>query len=362
MGAFTTIDDSSAHFKAIEYTGNDTYPRDITVGFQPDWVWVKEHASRHHRLFDSQRGSSPSYPNKQLTEDAYNDGPEIITNQSSTQFRIIDNPDGANADGRGGNYDGREHMALCFKGSGSSAVSNTDGNITTSCQANATSGFSIITYTGQGTQTGKTVGHGLGAVPKFIISKDRLATSNVPSWRIYHADNLNTKYMDFSNAAISTFNDWDNTTPTSSVYSVGGSSGYTPTNTNLANYVAYVFAEVQGFSQFGSYTGNGNGNGPFIACSFKPAWILVKRTDSTGHWFMLDTARNTYNLTDQYLIPSNYAAPSNGSSAFQVDVVSNGFKLRTSYAETNASGGNYIYAAFADNPFVTSGGVAGTAN
>jgi hypothetical protein len=361
MGAYTTIDDSSAHFKAIKYAGDNVKPRDITVGFKPDWVWVKELGSRHHRLFTSNTGTAPMYVNKALAQDHYNDGPEVITNYSSTQYRIIENPSSV-TDGRGVNHASFSYVAYCLKGSGSAAVSNTDGNITTSCQANPTAGFSFITYTGQGTQTGKTVGHGLGAVPKFIISKDINATSNVTTWRIYHAANGNTKYMDFSNSAMSTYNDWDNTDPTSSVYSVGGAGGYTPTNTNLANYVAHVFAEVQGFSQFGSYTGNGNGNGPFIPCSFKPAWIMVKRTDSTGHWFMLDTARNTYNLTDLYLIPSNYATETNASSAFQVDIWSSGFKLRTSYSETNTSGANYIYAAFAKNPFVTSSGVPGTAH
>ena len=164
-----------------------------------------------------------------------------------------------------------------------------------------------------------------------------------------------------SNAALGTYNDWDNTSPTSTVYSVGGAGGYTPTNTNNTEYFAYVFAEVQGFSQFGSYTGNGNGNGSFIACSFKPAWILVKRTDSTGHWFMHDVKRDPYNLANKYLIASNSSAESTSISAFQTDILSNGFKLRTSYAETNASGGDYIYAAFADNPFVTSTGIPCTA-
>ena len=267
------------------------------------------------------------------------------------------------------NVGGNTYVAWQWKANGGTTASNTDGNITTTVQANPTAGFSIITYTGNGVQTGKTVGHGLGAVPKMIISKERASLSNVPTWRVYHEGIGATKYLQMPQTdAESPFTDWDNTTPTSSVYSVGGTGGYTPTNSNTRTYVAYVFADVQGYSKFGKYVGNGNVDGPFVYTGFQPAWILLKRSDSSsgGNWHIIDNKRSASGgaNVNVYSIAANTTdAESTGEAAstYGVDFLSNGFKIRASHVTRNASGGSYIYMAFAENPFTTSTGVPTTA-
>ena len=356
MGKYTDIDDSSVHFQTLLYTGNSGNPRDLVndgnSDLQPDLVWIKgrSHADLH-LLYDSSRGAGKFLRTESTA--AENTGGYGLTAFNSDGFRT-------NAYAYS-NENTHTYVAWQWKANGGTTSSNTDGNITATVQANPTAGFSIVTYTGNGVQTGKTVGHGLGAVPKMIISKDRGATSNVATWRTYHEAIGNTKYLQMPQTdAASVFNDWDNTTPTSSVYSVGGDGGYTPTNTNNTNYVAYVFAEVQGYSKFGGYTGNGNSNGPFVYTGFKPAWILIKRYDSTSGWTVYDHKRG-FNGNNYELFPHSAEVEYTGTSYFEADILSNGFKLRLTDGQVNASSGTYVYAAFAENPFVTSTGIMGTA-
>jgi hypothetical protein len=199
-----------------------------------------------------------------------------------------------------------------------------------------------VTYTGTGANA--TVAHGLGVAPSLIIAKSRSVADN---WLIYHASLGNTQYVDFTTAAAGTsITAWNNTSPTSSVFSIGTAPRI---NTASSTNVAYCFAPVSGYSAFGSYTGNGSTDGPFIYMGFRPRFILVKRTDTTGIWFIYDTTRNTYNTMDLYLQPQSSAAEVSYGNAY--DFLSNGVKIRNTSADYNASGGTYIYAAFAENPF-----------
>ena len=357
MAAYTTIDDPSAHFQSFLYTGNGsnrtiTLPGNSDLKF--DLYWYKQRSQTgHHRIFDTTRGLSLElYPDLTNAESSAT----YFNNQQANSFDIIANDSATNTgDVTFANWQ--------WKANGGTTSTNTTGNgIDSVVQANTTAGFSIVTYTGNGTQSGQTVGHGLGAVPKMIISKDRTNSSNVVSWRVYHVGIGPTKYIELqSNAAQSTFNDWDDTAPTSSVYSVGGAGGYTPTNTNNALYVAYVFADVQGYSRFSSYIGNGNADGAFVYTGFKPAWVLIKQvTDAAGDdWILYDNKREPENVAIKKLFPNQSAAES--SSYDSIDMLSNGFKARTNLGGTNSSGKTYIYMAFAENPFVTSTGIPTTA-
>ena len=358
--AYSEIKDPSAHFQTLLYTGNGsnlTVTNDGNSDLKPDFVWTKcRSGTSHHTIVDSTRGAGQQlYPNlASQGQEAVNGVSAFLTNGFSL---------GSNGTA---NSSAATYVAWQWKANGGTTVSNTDGNITTTVQANPTAGFSLVFYTGNGVQTGKTVGHGLGAVPKMIISKDRDATSNVGTWRVYHEGIGNTKYLELqSTAGQSTFNDWDNTTPTSSVYSVGGAGGYTPTNTSNTEYIAYVFADVQGYSKFGSYVGNGNPDGAFVYTGFKPAFVMVKKTNEATNWEMFDHKRNPSNVANLKL-GANLAVGDNGSdlgttSQNNIDMLSNGFKMRTANTDTNVSGSPYIYMAFAENPFVTSTGVPTTA-
>ena len=356
--AYTTIDDASAYFQTTLYTGNGG-TISITNGgnsdLKPDWVWIKNRTQYQHQAFDSSRGVHQKIH-------------QSVTNAESTDTNTITafNSDGFSLGSNvGGNQNSTAHVAWQWKANGGTTATNTTGNgIDAVIQASATSGFSIITYTGNGTQSGHTVGHGLGAVPKMIISKDRTNSSNVVSWRVYHEAVGNTKYMELqSHAAQSTFNDWDNTSPTSSVYSVGGAGGYTPTNTNLATYLAYVFADVQGFSKIGSYVANANVDGPMVYTGFKPAWVLRKAITRAEPWMLMDSKRSPFNFVKTISDPSSNAADATTPADYGIDFLANGFKVRTgstSYGN-HTSGNVYLYMAFAEEPLVTSTGVPATA-
>jgi hypothetical protein len=365
--AYTTIDDPSAHFHTLLWTGNGADNRALTNdanagNFKPDWVWVKgRSAAEWHNVYDSIRGANKSlYPNDTYQEESLS---ETFESFDTNGFTVSYNSAYGSVFT---NKNSTTYVAWQWKANGGTTSSNTDGNITTTVQANPTAGFSLVFYTGNGVQTGKTVGHGLGAVPKMIISKDRDATSNVPTWRVYHEGIGNTKYLTLNATdAASTYNDWDNTTPTSSVYSVGGAGGYTPTNTSNTEYIAYVFADVQGYSKFGKYVGNGSSNGPFVYTGFAPAFVMLKDTSQATNWEMFDVKRNPSNVRNLKL-GANLTVAENGSdlgntSQNNIDILSNGFKMRTGNTDTNVSGDTYIYMAFAENPFVTSTGIPATA-
>jgi hypothetical protein len=335
--ATTRADD---YFNTVLYTGTGA-TRSITgVGFAPDFVWNKGRSNAvDHCLNDIVRGA-----NKQLvsnTTDAELTYTNQLTSFDSDGFSL-------GADNLGyTNYNNVTYAAWCWKGGGT-GVSNTAGTVTSTVSANTTAGFSVVTYTGTGSNA--TVGHGLGATPGMIIIKNRSTTT---FWAVYHAANTSAPETDYLllNSTAATADDntyWNDTAPTSTLFSIGTDNRV---NGSTNNMVAYCFAPVAGFSAFGTYTGNGNADGPFVYTGFRPRWVLFKRTDTANNWFILDTARDTYNALTNYLSPDLSSTESTASNI--ADFVSNGFKVRgtSTYYGFNASGGTYIYAAFAENPF-----------
>jgi hypothetical protein len=232
---------------------------------------------------------------------------------------------------------------------GGTAVTNTSGSISSQVSAGATQGFSVVTYTGTGANA--TVGHGLGVAPSMIIVKNRITAGR--NWPVYHA-NMNatptsgTLWLNVTNA-FQTPVMWPSA-PTSSVFTISADSDV---NTSGQSNVAYCFAPIAGFSAFGSYTGNGSTDGTFVYLGFRPRWLMIKRTDATQNWAIVDTSRDTFNVSNKRLFANLSDAEDTGISNF-VDLLSNGFKFRDSNVSCNASGGTYIYMAFCENPFALS--------
>ena len=343
--AYTTINKPTDHFNTLLYVGNGSDANSITgVGFKPDWVWTKnrDHAADNYQ-HDIVRG----------VQNAIRSNNNSATYATSINLQSFDSDGFTLGTQDGLNKSGDKIVSWNWLAGGSQGSSNTDGSInTTYTSANTTSGFSISQYTGDGSTS--TVGHGLGVIPKVIIIK---GLSNSGAWQFYHEDLGNNKKLILNtNAAESSSGYMNNTSPTSSVFTVTndndiGTSGYT--------YVAYAFAEKTGFSKFSSYTGNGQTNGAFINTGFKPAWVMVKRYDSGSEdWRISDNKRDPENVMDRVL----FANLSNvESDADVLDFLSNGFKLRTTDGGMNAAGGTYVYMAFAEAPFVGTNNIPCTA-
>ena len=350
--AYTTIDNPELYFQTKLYTGNGSNGHAITFdgdeNMQPDWVWIKDRGSNSHRLTDSVRGAT-----KVLYSDLnFAEATDADTIQSfDTNGFTID--DDADTNGNGQNF-----VSWNWK-AGGSASSNSDGTITSSVSANTTAGFSIGTFTGNAT-AGATIGHGLGTTPAWIICR---TISAAKDWCIFHHKNTSAPQTDvlILNSTAATFdtNDrWNDTAPTSSVFTIGDSSQL---NTSGGTCLFYAFAEKKGYSKFGSYTGNGNADGPFVYTGFKPAWVMFKGSSFSGeNWDMYDNKRETFNVMDTTLKADSSGAESS-NSLFNVDFLSNGIKLRNGHTGTNQSGSTYIYMAFAESPFVNSKGVPNNA-
>ena len=349
--AYTTIDDPSAYFQTALWTGNASARSIILDGnsdMQPDWVWIKRrNSARNHAVLDSVRGGSKQL--KSNSSDAEGTDAQLITSFDSDGFSL-----GTSSDC---NSSSDTFVGWCWKASGSTA-SNTDGSITSTVSASTTAGFSIVSYTGTGANA--TVGHGLGAAPQVFIIKNRSASGE---WPMYHEDLTNAEQVSLfwaDTGAVSGTSAlrYNNTAPTSSVFSLGSSSLYNGSGNNM---IAYCFAGTGNkFFKAGSYTGNGSTDGVFCFTGMRPAWIMGKRTDVANNWYIFDSTRNTFNATDKKLRADTSEAE-NVNSAKTIDILSNGFKVRSSDEEFNASGGSYIYMAFAEKPFVTSGGIPTTA-
>ena len=341
--AYTTINKPSDYFNTLIYTGDGTDNRSITgLGFQPDFCWFKDRTGANsHNLFDSVRGvNKPLISNSTSAELT---GFNLFNSFDSDGFTIS----GATADNT--NFNGNNFVSWSWLADGT-GVSNTDGSIASTVSANTTSGFSIVTYTGTAV-SGATVGHGLGVAPSVVILKNRTGYD----WQSYWSALGNTRSMVLnSNSTGNTGTGfWNNTNPSSSVVTLGNDGSHS------GNCVMYCFAEKKGFSKFGSYTGNGNNDGTFVYLGFKPAFVMVKRTDAAEGWGMFDDKRDTYN-------PVMKRVEANDSAAERTDLIwydflSNGFKARQSYDLINASGGSYIYMAFAENPLVGTNNIPATA-
>ena len=328
------INKPSEYFNTKLYTGNGSTQSITGVGFQPDWIWIKRRdVSEHHCLEDVLRGAG--YSVRTSGTDAQQFRSTDITSFDSDGFSLGSNGE---VNINSGTFASWNWLA------GGTGVSNTDGSITSTVSANTTSGFSIVSYTGTGSAA--TIGHGLGTVPKVIISKKLNSTS---SWMVYHASLGNNKemYLNATNASSDASATWNSTTPTSSVWSVSTDAN----NTSGSTYISYVFAEKKGFSKFGSYTGNGNADGTFVYTGFKPAFVICKMTSASGqNWELNDNKRNPYNEAKNTLRPNT--ADAEDGTFNTCDLLSNGFKLRTSNDATNQSSATYIYMAFAENPLV----------
>jgi hypothetical protein len=312
-----------------------------SVSMQPDWVWFKRRgAVENHWLTDSVRGSTKGLFSN-LT-DAEATRTDQLTSFNSNGFTL-----GADAAGYS-NVSGQSYIAWQWK-AGGTAVSNTAGSITSSVSANTTAGFSVVTYTGNEV-AGATVGHGLGVAPSMIIVKRRDGAA--VDWAVYHASIGATKYLTLNTTAAEGTSSgyWNNTAPTSSVFSLYNSGS---TNANPRLFVAYCFTPVAGYSAFGSYTGNGSTDGPFVFLGFRPRFVLIKRSsDGTNNWEVRDTSRDAFNTVDDRLFPNTSGAEDANNEG--VDFLSNGFKIRNAGSGSNASGATYIYMAFAENPFKNS--------
>jgi hypothetical protein len=335
-----TIKKPGQYFNVMTYTGTGG-ARSITgVGYQPDLVWIKDRdGGNHSNLFDSVRGPGKILYSS-LTNTEYSSS-QALTAFSSDGFSLGDGSD------NGTNTNNNRHVAWCWKANGASAVANNAGSIASQVSANQQCGFSIVTFTANGL-AGATVGHGLGAVPAFIALKDRDASN---WWTNYHQSLGATKAVHFhlSDAADASTLYWNDTSPTSSVFTLGAGSN---PNYNTHKYIAYLWAEVPGFSRFGSYTGNGSADGPFVYCGFKPRLIFVKRSDSAasgGNWYIYDSARDSYNVVSHGLCVQTAQVEFVSTQLW--DFTANGFKVRSTENDINASGATYIFAAFAEAPF-----------
>lgn len=345
----STIKNGAAYMAATTYTGaggTQTITNTVNgVGFQPDFVWGKARSVTYsNALFDSVRGFGSAkglLSNATQAEGTTSAQYGYVSTNTSTGFTATGGTDVSNPNASL-NESGVTYVAWNWK-AGTTSASNTNGSITSTVSVGATQGFSVVTYTGTG--TGGSVGHGLGVAPSMVITKCRNSTS---SWAVWHTGLSGGTYyvMLDSTAAQANNSAWFSSSPSSTVFNVGSAKA----TGDAFTYVAYCFAAVAGYSAFGSYTGNGSADGPFVFLGFRPRYVFTKRTDTTGDWWVRDTARSPYNEAVQTLYLNSSAAEV--GSGF--DLLSNGFKPRTTDPTLNASGGTYIYAAFAENPFKNS--------
>jgi len=331
------------YFNTKIYTGTGSSNALTGVGFQPDWTWIKRrNATASHAIQDAVRGNDKSLRSNTTGAEYTN---TFFSSFDTDGFTVTSSESDVNASAE-------TYASWNWKANGSGS-SNTDGTTSSTVSVNTTAGFSIVKWTGSGSAT--TIGHGLGVTPKIIMLKN---TSEVYGWQVYHASLGNTKYLalDSTDASATSSQSWNNTSPTSTVFSVGASDSNNKSGNTI---IAYCFAEKKGFSKFGSYVGNGSTWGTFVNCGFKPAWIMLKDTNSgSAGWMMFDNKRLGYNVDNNALYPNATAAEGTGDD---VDLLSNGFKARSTDAGINTSGNSYIYMCFAEEPIVSSNGVPAVA-
>jgi len=330
MAAYTTIDNPELYFQCKIYTGNGSATHAITFDgdedMQPDLVWIKNRSSaENHALVDSVRGV----------------GKQLLSNSTAGEYSNANSVKAFNSNG-------------FSVGDLSDTNGNTNNLVAWCWKETATAGFDIVSYTGNGSD--RTISHSLSAVPKAVIIKTR---GSADAWVNFFPALDITLAFDSTNANnhSSKFDGFFNSTdPTSSVFSIGDDD---QTNKNTDTFIAYLFAEKQGFSKFGSYTGNGNADGTFVYTGFRPAWILIKRSSTAGNdWGLFDNKRLGYNVDNEELRPSAADAEQTDD---RLDILSNGFKIRLAGAGFNASGDTFVYMAFAEQPFVNSNGVPANA-
>jgi hypothetical protein len=329
-----TITQPSTVMDVKLWTGNGSTQTISGLGFSPDFVWLKGRSVPYpHGLHDTVRGVNRFLISSTTDAEIVNEQDGFISAFTSDGFTISP----GSRSSATFNQNSATYAGWCWD-AGSSTVTNTQGSISSQVRANASAGFSIVKW--NGTSANATIGHGLGIAPQLIIRK---YTNDTDDWYTYHVSAGTNKYFSLNRTteALTSTSIWQNTAPTSSIFYIGGGN-------NNSNSIAYCFAPVAGYSAFGSYTGNGSTDGPFVYTGFRPRWVMIKRSDNVGSWGILDTARNTFNVQDKLL----WSNLSDAEGTFTIfDVLSNGFKLRESTNGYNTSGGTYIYAAFAESPF-----------
>ena len=341
--AFTSVDDPSIYFNTKLYTGNGSTQSITGVNFQPDWVWIKSRTTTDtNAWYDAVRGATKRL--KSNSTDAETTQSTALTSFDSDGFSI----------GAGGdvNTNSANYVAWNWK-AGGSASSNSNGSITSSVSANTTAGFSIVSYTGAGGSSN--VGHGLGVAPNFIIAKNR--DSGSLSWFVSNDGIGWTKRLklDGTNNAASNVAFGD-TNPDSTKFYLQDNN----LNTSGETHIAYCFANIQGFSKYATYVGNGNADGPFVYCGFRPAWVMIKNTSSSNDWIIFDNARDTLapnNPVGRKSLEANDSAAEVTRTTKDMDYLSNGIKIRTADGTQNTSGETYFFMAFAESPFVNSNGI-----
>jgi hypothetical protein len=331
------IADGKEHFQPALYTGNGTTQAIGGLEFQPDFLWFKSRTSTAwHLLVDAVRGNTKGLASN-VTDSEYTTAGGLLTFDSNG-FTVTHTGTWGSLNSSGNNI-----VAWTWN-AGGSTVTNTDGTIPSQVRANTDAGFSIVTYTGNGSAN-QTIGHGLGKDIDMVIVKNRDDTDN---WRVWHSGLSGDTYylglnQTFGQSSSSTvFNGHSSTT-----FTVGTDPS---TNGSTEALIAYCFAGVDGFSKFGSYTGNGSTDGPFVYTGFRPAFLLIKNTTGTNSWVLWDATRNPYNVGTQYLLANSSNGEGSGS---QFDLLSNGFKIKETGSGVNGSGNTLIYMAFAENPFKT---------
>ena len=333
--AYTAINKSSLNFNTVLYTGNGASTRTVTgVGFKPDLVWAKKRSAvGSHNWMDAIRTAN-NYIQSDTTAAASND---------ATKLKSFDSNGFTVGDDGSINSNNATFASWNWKANGSGST-NTAGSLNSTVSVNATAGFSIVKWV-NGTSSAKTIGHGLGVKPSLIILK---TTTGTYDWTVY-TSSVGEESRLILNSTSSTEGGgsfFNNTNPTTSVFTTG-SAGQNTNNT----IVAYCFADKQGYSKIGKYTGNGNADGTFVYTGFKPSFILVKRTNGSENWTIMDSARDPSNVAVNKLHPNTTGGTDAGAT---IDILSNGFKNKTTNAGANGSGDSYIYMAFAEEPFVAS--------
>lgn len=330
-----SIKKPKSHFDVKTYTGNASTQAITGLGFTPGLVWMKSRGRAvDHAFYDQVRGVEKRLESNNTDAEVTGDTTGLTAfNSDGWTMGALDQINGTTAT--------NSFVGWAWKANGAGA-SNTDGSITSSVSANTTADFSIVTYTGTGANA--TVGHGLGVVPKLIIVKQR-SSGTTENWAVYHASLANTEYVLLNTTAAkatgATY--WNSTTPTSTVFSLGSAAD---TNESAKDFVAYCFAEVPGYSKFGSYTGNGSTGGAFVWCGFRPKYVLVKSSTTTDDWRIYDALRPGYNVLGGDSRANSSAAE---ATAAEIDFTANGFKLRVTTTPNAAQ--TYVFAAFAEHPF-----------
>jgi hypothetical protein len=357
MGKYTAIDDPSAYFQAATYSGTGSSGNAITndgnSDLQPDFVWIKVRTYNNDNVLqDSSRGFAGSGEVNVLRSNS------TVAEGTNGAFASFDTNGfevgGTNPASRSYNGSSDTYVAWQWKANGGTTSSNTDGDVTSTVQVNQDAGFSIVTDGPHANTNARTIGHGLGVAPQVVI---RRARNRVESWRVFHSSAGSTGSLKLNDSSAYNSSTTLFTGVTSTTFGVGTDFSV---NGNY-NYISYCFAEKQGYSKFGKYVGNGNANGAFVYTGFKPAWVMIKQSNTARNWQIFDNKRDGYNKDYMPRLKADTSDAETANSGASMDFVSNGFKMRTDQTGANQSGGTYIYMAFAENPFTTSTGIPTTA-